>query len=343
LINFFIDLYNFIRLKRSKTIYKIGFFSENNFIYEYLEPYILRKIKKHKILILSFEDINRDYLNLKNVFIFKTKLFKEIVFLTLNLKYLYSSTPDLNFTIFKKSKLSKCKYIYLSHTPVSMNLIYRENAFDHFDAVQVTSVYQYKEMKEIIEKRNLKTKVFKSEYLFVKKQIAKIKSNNFETDLLIAPTWNTNFYKTNCHLILNKLLKKNKISFKLRPHPASFIKKEISLSELQKENIPVDNLNYIEFQKYNFLISDWSGIFIEYSLIFKRKAFLINTQKKIVNTEYLKLQNKPIEITLRNTLARSYEISQIPEIIKEILAYKNLQKSNESNNEIEKIIKSNFY
>ena len=343
MIKFFIDLYNFIRLKRSKTIFRIGFFSENNFIYEYLEPYLLRKMKKHKILILSFEDINRDYLNLKNVFIFKTKLFKEIVFLTLNLKYLYSSTPDLNFTIFKKSKFFKCKYIYLSHTPVSMNLIYRKNAFDHFDAVQATSVYQYKEMKEIIEKRNLKTKVFKSEYLFVKKQITKIKSNNFETDLLIAPTWNTNFYKTNCHLILNKLLKEYKISFKLRPHPASFKKKEISLSELQKKNIPVDNFNYIDFQKYNFLISDWTGIFIEYALIFKRRAFLINTQKKIVNSEYLKLQNEPIEISLRNTLARSYEISQIPEIIKEILSHKNLQKNKDSNNEIDKIIKSNFY
>jgi len=343
LIRLFIDLYNFIRLKRSKTVFRIGFFSENNFIYEYLEPYILRKMKKHKILILSFEDINRDYLNLKNVFIFKTKLFQEIVFLTLNLKYLYSSTPDLNFTIFKKSKFSKCKYIYLSHTPVSMNLIYRKNAFDHFDAVQATSVYQYKEMKEIIKKRNLKTKVFKSEYLFVKKQITKIKSSNFETDLLIAPSWNSNFYITNCHLILNKLLKEYKISFKLRPHPISFKKKEISLSELKKENIPVDNFIYIDFQKYNFLISDWSGIFIEYALIFRRRAFLINTRKKIVNREYFKLENKPIEISLRNTLARSFEISEIPEIIKEILSQKNLQKNKDSNNEIDKIIKSNFY
>ena len=343
MIRLFIDLYNFIRLKRSKTVFRIGFFSENNFIYEYLEPYILRKMKKHKILILSFEDINRDYLNLKNVFIFKTKLFQEIVFLTLNLKYLYSSTPDLNFTIFKKSKFSKCKYIYLSHTPVSMNLIYRKNAFDHFDAVQATSVYQYKEMKEIIKKRNLKTKVFKSEYLFVKKQIAKIKLGNFETDLLIAPSWNSNFYKTNCHLILNKLLKEYKISFKLRPHPISFKKNEISLSELKKENIPVDNLKYIDFQKYDFLISDWSGIFIEYALIFRRRAFLINTPKKIVNKEYLKHENKPIEISLRNTLAKSFEISEIPEIIKEILSQKNLQKNNDSNNEIDKIIKSNFY
>ena len=94
-----------------------------------------------------------------------------------------------------------------------MNLIYRKNAFDHFDAVQATSVYQYKEMKEIIKKSNLKTKVFKSEYLFVKKQITKIKSSNFEIDLLIAPSWNSNFYITNCHLILNKLLKEYKISF----------------------------------------------------------------------------------------------------------------------------------
>ncbi len=343
MIRLFIDLYNFIRLKRSKTVFRIGFFSENNFIYEYLEPYILRKMKQHKILILGFEDINRDYLNLKNVFIFKTKLFQEIVFLTLNLKYLYSSTPDLNFTTFKKSKFSKCKYIYLSHTPVSMNLIYRKNAFDHFDAVQATSVYQYKEMKEIIKKRNLKTKVFKSEYLFVKKQIAKIKSSNFETDLLIAPSWNSNFYKTNCHLILNKLLKEYKISFKLRPHPISFKKNEISLSELKKENIPVDNFKYIDFQKYNFLISDWSGIFIEYALIFKRRAFLINTPKKIVNKEYFKHENKPIEISLRNTLAKSFEISEISEIIKEILSQKNLQKNKDSNNEIDKIIKSNFY
>ena len=60
MIRLFIDLYNFIRLKRSKTVFRIGFFSENNFIYEYLEPYILRKIKQHKILILSFEDIFLD-------------------------------------------------------------------------------------------------------------------------------------------------------------------------------------------------------------------------------------------------------------------------------------------
>ena len=57
----------------------------------------------------------------------------------------------------------------------------------------------------------------------------------------------------------------------------------------------------------------------------------------------MKYENKPIEISLRNTLAKSFEISEIPEIIKEILSQKNLQKNKDSNNEIDKIIKSNFY
>ena len=42
----------------------------------------------------------------------------------------------------------------------------------------------------------------------------------------------------------------------------------------------VDETININFNEYNFLISDWSGIFIEYALIFKRKCYLINTPKK---------------------------------------------------------------
>jgi hypothetical protein len=280
-------------------------------------------MKKHKILILSFEDINRDYLNLKNVFIFKTNLFQELVFLTLKLKYLYSSTPDLNVTIFKKSKFSNCKYIYLSHSPVSLTLIYREHAFNNFDAVQVTNTYQFEEMREIVKNNNLKTKVFKSKYLFLKKQQEKIKLGNFETDVLVAPSWNSSFYKTKCHILLNDLLKKKSLSFKLRPHPMSYTKGEISKNDLIKEGIIIDSEQTIDFQKYNFLISDWSGIFIEYSLVSKEKSFIINTPKKMLNKNYNQFKKKPIEIDLRNILGQTYEISEIPKMVDEIYNRKN--------------------
>ena len=340
MIKFIKDIYNFCRLKKNESSYKIGFFSENNFIFEYLEFYILNKLKKGKILILSFENIPNNTVNKSSVFVFHTKFFRELVFLTLKLDVLYSSTPDLDHTIFKRSKFSKCKYIYLHHTPVSLTLIYNSNAFDAFDAVQAISTYQFKEMKEIISKNKLRTRVFKSKYLFINKQIEKNKTQNPETDVLIAPSWDTSFYKLGCHELLIKNLTESKISYKLRPHPMSLIKKETSINDLEKLGIPIDKLNFLNLYKYRFLITDWSGIFIEFALIFKRKSFLINTPKKIHNQSYLNYSNKPIEISLRNILAKTYDIKNIQNIVTEIKASKNEIKEDEN---LKKIINENFY
>ena len=342
MFNIFQDIFNYFQFKKIEKNTRIGFFSENNFIYEYLEPFIKNKLKKHKIIIISFQKLEKTYLDKSNIFLFKTKIIQELVFLTLKLKYLYSSTPDLNYTIFKKSKFSNCKYIYLSHTPVSMTLIYKANSFNHFNAIQVTNDYQYKEMIEIKEKNNLKIKIFKSKYLFVREQQKKISSKKFKYDVLVAPSWNSNFYKTDCHSILINLLKKKGLSFKFRPHPMSYKKEEISKKNLKDLNVVVDEDRIISFQNYNFIISDWSGIFIEYSLIYKKKAFLINTPKKMVNKNYDIFDNKPIEITLRNILGESYEINEIPKLVDSLCDQKNSQ--NNSNDEnFKQILDENFY
>ena len=174
MIDFFKDFIKFISFKLRKSKNELCFFCENRFILNYLEPFISKKSKNKPVLIFCFENI--DYKEFKNVnfFFLKTNFFRELFFLTANFKYLYSSTPDLENTIFKRTKFSKCKYIYLSHTPVSLTLIYSESAFDYFDAVQVTSKFQYNELLEIIKNRNLKTKVLKYPYLFVNNQIKKL-------------------------------------------------------------------------------------------------------------------------------------------------------------------------
>ena len=64
----------------------------------------------------------------------------------------------------------------MHHSPVSLTLIYNSDAFDAFDAVQTISTYQFKEMKEIVFKNNLKTKIFKSKYLFINKQVERNKN-----------------------------------------------------------------------------------------------------------------------------------------------------------------------
>ena len=346
MIKFLKDIYSFYKLKLNESNYKVGFFCENNFIFEYLEPYIFNKSKKNEVLILSFENIENNLLKKKKFFVFYTKFFREFVFLTLRLRVLYTSTPDLDHSIFKKSKFSKCRYIYLSHTPVSLTMIYNSNSFDSFHAVQCTSKYHLKEMNEIIIKRNLKTRAFKSKYLFIKKLIEKNKYQNPETDVLIAPTWNSSFYKLGCHISLKKLLIENKISFKLRVHPMSLTKKEISAKEIKQLDIPMDNLSMLNLFKYRYLITDWSGAFIEYAMIFKRKAFLINTPKKMVNQNYFEYDNKPIEIILRNILGKTYDIENIKDIVSSIQILNqeiNKKKLVEEDNDVKEIISKNFF
>lgn len=113
---------------------------------------------------------------------------------------------------------------------MSLNLIYRESAFDAFDAIQVISNYQFLEFNEIKKIRNLNTKVFKSKYLFVDNIKKKLDINSIkEIDVLIAPSWNTSFYKFKCHENLHNLLTNKNISYKLRPHPMSLKKKKLQL------------------------------------------------------------------------------------------------------------------
>ncbi len=347
MINFLKDIYNYFSFKRKETDFPVGFFCENSYIFEYLKPYIINKSKKKKVVLISFEKLNFEENDRIKKYVFNTNFFRELLFLTLKLNYLYSSTTDLGYTTFKKSKFYKCKYIFLQHAPVSLTMVYNEKAFDLFDAVQAVNIYQFREMKEMIVKKSLKTKVFKGKYLFLSKYYKnnnKITSENI--DLLIAPSWNTKFYQLNCHLNLKQILEKKNIRYILRPHPMSIKKKEISLNDLKNNEIPFDISPDINLKNFNFLVSDWSGIFIEFAIINKRKAFLINTPKKIKNKNYTDYKNMPIEILLRNDLGKAFDINELEKLANQLISNKNNFNNSEmslENENINKKINETFY
>ena len=62
----------------------------------------------------------------------------------------------------------------------------------------------------------------------------------------------------------------------------------------------------------------------------------------MVNENYDEFKNKPIEITLRNTLAKSYDISTISEMIEEINGLKKLSNVS-SDSRFHEILKKMFY
>ena len=311
MFRFFIDLITYFRfINRSKN--RIAFFIDNKNLVDYLEPYIQKKINFDPIVI-SFEKLNKEFDNL-DFFLFETNFFRSLIFLTHNLKTLYSSTPGLNKTIFKKSRIAKCKYIYLQHSPVSLTMAYENKYFDEFDAVQVINMFQLNEMKEMVSIRKLKCKIFKGSYQFLEKKIFVNKNQTPRYDILIAPTWNTNFFSLDCHSLLAANLKKKNIKFILRPHHMSFKKNEISKENLRSLNIEFDDNNEINFFDFKLLISDWSGIIFENAILKRKKSLLINTPEKVNNSEFKVYQSKPLEKVSREIFGEIFETSQLDEL-----------------------------
>ena len=148
MIDLLSDIATLFKINKIQSNIKFCFFVENNFIYQYLKPYIEKK-KNNNTIIVSFEKLKIQK-EKKKVFVLKTMFFRSLFFLTHKVKFLITSTPDLDNSFFKKSKHNLTKYIYIQHSPLSLTKIYDEKAFLFFDAVQVVNVFQYEELKRLI-------------------------------------------------------------------------------------------------------------------------------------------------------------------------------------------------
>lgn len=296
MFNLLYCVHNFIKLIIINKKAKRFFFIENKNLYQYLDPYV--KSSKKKCVLISSENLdisNKDILIVLNI-----DFFLELALIFLKAEYLYSSTPDLENSIFKKSKISKCKYIYLQHSNISLSIGYNENAFYHFDAIQAINTFQVDEIKIIRKQSRKKIKIIKSKYPFLNILKQKEKKKYLENvDVLIAPTWNTNIYSEFIFSEIIKILSKKKITFTIRPHYMTLKRNSDQLNILNK-NINIDMTTSLDISKYNYLITDWSGIFLEFIQIKKKKVFFLDTRKKILNKNYNELFEKPIEDKLRN-------------------------------------------
>ena len=98
------ELKNILKFKKEEALFKYCFYVENINLYNYLKTYIIKKSKKNYVLVISNDRIfipknkNIYLLTIKNNFL------NYFFFKNLNIKYIYSTTPDLNNTFFVKSK-----------------------------------------------------------------------------------------------------------------------------------------------------------------------------------------------------------------------------------------------
>ena len=152
------DIFTLINFFKNQKKFKRIFFFENSFIEPHLAPYIFKNTNTDETVIVSLYKIQND--NLKNfkIFEFNKIFFLNLFFLVLKIRYCYSSTPDIDNSAFQRSIFKKTKYIYIQHSPLGLNKIYRDNAFSNFDIVQVVNKFQKDDVINISKIKKKKNK-----------------------------------------------------------------------------------------------------------------------------------------------------------------------------------------
>jgi YidC/Oxa1 family membrane protein insertase len=286
LLNFFI----FFLIKNKKIIiYSEGLNYQKYFIS------LINTLEENNTIIYLSSELN-DVIKKKNItnLYIGTGLIRFFIFYFANGENFYLTLTDLQNNELKKSKFIK-NYIYVFHSPNSLLRAYTKNAFNNYDTI-ISIGKKHTEEIRFLEKLNnsptkkiIERKYFFFEYLEDRLNKKKISFNNKIKSILIAPSWNyqnKNFFTQTCEDLISIILKKG-IKVILRPHPEHYkrnsdviINIKNNFKTFKKFYFDSDPSNFKSLLNSDLLITDYSGISIEYLLVFRKPVIFFDEYVK---------------------------------------------------------------
>ena len=322
------DFFKFINVQEEKDVIFYSEGSHDTIYYKNIIK-ILESKYSTKILILTSEkkDIAFDLKSkLTEILFIGDGFFRTITFMLIKSKVFIMSIPDLDNFFLKKNKYYKTKYIYIFHAVSSTNAAYNKKAFDNYDYIFCRGPHHKKEILENEKIYSLPKKKLIEHGCPVFDELAvkelRLQNNNFK-NILIAPSWNKNDELIEKEFLLNLISNLLKFDFNvtLRIHPMTQRRKKnrikFVLSKFNKNkkftySSKMENKKILK--EHDILITDWSGISWEFSLMLGKITFFIDTNKKIMNSDYNRFENKPVEIYLRDKigyLIKNYDLDEL--------------------------------
>jgi len=346
------------KIKILNKYYKYIFFSENiNYLNSYKDFLLLLAKKNNDSKILHLVSDNEE--TYKSLIMEKNIItvgigggtLRTLTFLLIRGKYFFMTLTNLGNYYLKKS--TSCKnYIYFFHSLASINKVYEHNAFKNYDIVCCNGDYHYQEILEQ-EKRYAfpKKKLIKSGFIYLDYLKKNINLNKMiKKTILFAPSWNEakeNLLEKYGYEIIKHLISRGyKVIF--RPHPEHFKRSKLAIQKIlnhfeKKENFYLSkNLSDLaSLEKSNLLITDYSGIALEFLSILHRPVLLIEVGNKRFNKDFdsshVLFEDKFKEKFAIKVSCKPLDLDNLSDIIdKEI-------NGNKMKNQIEEFLKLNLY
>ena len=255
---------------------------------------------------------------------------RDWLFANIDTEVMVMTMPDLHQYQVKRSKFN-VHYVYTQHSLVSLQMVYRPGAFDHFDTVFCSGPHHVQEMRAIEHTRGLAPKKLPEiGYPRLDAILTQAQSNQPVLDsnpskrphILIAPSWGDQG-TIECGIgenIVNQLLERQ-YRVTLRPHPQTlkFFGDRVKAIVSKHANNPhfdfEDNVAGQEsLHSSDMMISDWSGAALDYAFGLKKPVMFIDIPRKINNPDYTIIPLEPIEASIRSKIGVvvSTDFMQLP-------------------------------
>ena len=253
-------------------------------------------------------------------------------FMTLKAKILVMDMPDLDKYHIKRSKIYQVHYVYLFHSMFSVHSYLRKGAIDNYDTIFCVGPHHVNEIRETEKIYGLKPKNLvkygfgRLDTLLQKKENFQKTNSNTNDLIIIAPSYGDNNLLEKCGIKLIEILLKSNFRVMLRPHLRT-LRDSTKLIDLIKEKFEKNpdfllekgDIPYDSYHDSRCMISDWSGISLEYAFIFERPVIFIDVPKKVLNPNSSDISLEPIEISIRRKIGHVVSptsLEEIPLIIK---------------------------
>ena len=325
---------------------KLVIYAEKSGFYKYFEGLIRELTRRSNITIhyitndpndIIFEvakentQIKPYYIGVKKMIPLMMRLEADMVVMT---------TPDLDKFYLKRSIMQKdIEYIYVPHDSMSVHMGFREGALDAFDTVFCAGPHVEREVRETEQVYGLPEKTLvRFGYPLVDKLIEAGEAERAthktggRREILIAPSWNEDNLLDSCIDALVGGLMCDDYHITVRPHPEYVKRYGARMNAIVERfadrvgeglSFELDFSGNKSIYSADLLITDWSGISVEYCFATKRPAIFVNTKMKVLNPNWQKIPSTPVEISLRDVVGVAVdkeELVRIGEIASELFA-----------------------